>query len=173
VSIKTKALDEGSLTTVSNVFKSLASIPDIEGVTISGGEPLLQINALYELLGLIRAGTKLGVILYTGYYLNELYKMNNKKVNEIITKQTDVIIDGPYVDELNDEKGLRGSCNQTVHFLSDRYKNNRDYFSEGPRRAEIRASESELFFIGVPDRNTLVSWKEMAENLDTLFANVE
>jgi anaerobic ribonucleoside-triphosphate reductase activating protein len=159
MSDEARDLHGGKLVLIDDVYTSIASLSDIEGLTVSGGEPFLQIDALHELLQKLRKNTSLGVILYTGYYLNELEALHNAKVDEILTDFLDIIIDGPYIDELNDGKSLRGSENQTVHFLTDRYRGAAYLYDSSIRNTELRVTDKEMFFIGVPDRKTLASWK--------------
>ncbi|RHO81805.1 4Fe-4S cluster-binding domain-containing protein [Ruminococcus sp. AF41-9] len=96
---------------------------NIEGITISGGEPFLQIDALYELVSELRK-TELGIIIYSGYRLSELKEMSNEKVKKILS-EIDVLIDGNYEEKLDDDLPYRGSSNQVIYQFTDRY---RDFF---------------------------------------------
>lgn len=44
-----RALDGGTVWETGSLAKEICSIKDIEGITISGGEPFLQPEALYDL----------------------------------------------------------------------------------------------------------------------------
>jgi anaerobic ribonucleoside-triphosphate reductase activating protein len=146
------------------LYARVASLRDIEGITVSGGEPFLQAGGLCALLRKLRENTKLGVILYTGYYLEELRAARAPEIDEILSGLADIVIDGPYVDALNDGKALRGSANQSVHFLTDRYVETKALFDENKRDIEMRVSPDEVFFIGVPDKDAFAALKEAAEN---------
>ena len=159
---KAKPLQGGQLARVDEVCESIARLNDIEGITISGGEPFLQIDALHELLRKIRGETPLGVIIYTGYYLDELKSLRSKKIDEILSGLADIVIDGPYIDTLNDGKSLKGSSNQTVNFLTDRYRDSAFLYEGITRNVELRVTGREMFFIGIPDEKTLASWKKIA-----------
>jgi anaerobic ribonucleoside-triphosphate reductase activating protein len=162
MSDETRDPQGGKPALIDDVYHSIAAATGIEGITLSGGEPFLQIDALHELLRRIRRNTNLGVIMYTGYYLRELKEMHDEKVDEIVSSLVDILIDGPYIDELNDGKSLRGSQNQTVHFLTKRYLDMAALYDRKTRNTELRVSGSDLFFIGIPDRDTLQSWKKIA-----------
>ncbi|OON99578.1 MAG: hypothetical protein ATN35_11950 [Epulopiscium sp. Nele67-Bin004] len=59
----------------------------------------------------------------------------------------DIIIDGKFESSLVDtERNLVGSTNQQIHFVSDRYKQAKNYFlKRRPVRAEINVYEDIIF----------------------------
>ncbi len=89
-----------------------------EGVTISGGEPLEQKEALVELLTRVRRDGDLSVVLFTGWTWEEIESLPER---DALLSCVDVLIAGPYEAEQHVAEGLVGSANQTVHFLTDRY----------------------------------------------------
>lgn len=93
---------------------------DIEGITLLGGEPILQSKGLSYIAKWCRKNN-LSVILFSGYTLEEINTSNFDGALELL-KYTDVLIDGEYIDELYDEeRGFIGSSNQKIYFLSDFY----------------------------------------------------
>lgn len=88
-----------------------------EHVTISGGEPFLQINGLLELVQALKE-KEIGIVLFSGFYKREILKM--PLGNEILNN-VDVLIDGRFEENKIAESGIRGSSNQTIHFLSNKY----------------------------------------------------
>lgn len=90
----------------------------IEGITISGGEPLLQIKALSQLLREVRSRTTLSVILFSGFTWEEIQAMPHAKA---LLTQVDILLAGRYQQNKHLATGLRGSSNKTVHYLSSRY----------------------------------------------------
>lgn len=122
----------------------------IDGITISGGEPMLQAAALARLLGTVRRQRpELNVILFTGFTLDELAGEEQTELLGMV----DLLIDGTYVDALNDNRGLRGSSNQSFHFLTPRLLPFKDEIAGGPRRREMHVlSDNELFTIGIADK---------------------
>ncbi len=105
---------------------------DLDGITISGGEPLEQAPALLKLLRMVAEQTELSVILFSGYTLQEIQATENGP--EILCL-IDVLISGRFLSELRHPRGLLGSANQEVHYLSERYSP-RDLEKTEP--AEIR-----------------------------------
>lgn len=120
----------------------------ISGITISGGEPFLQAASLSKLLQLVKLHRpELNVIVFTGYTKDEL-KWNDA---EALLEQTDVLIDGPFCQEQIANKGLRGSLNQKIHFLTDALKGSQEELENAPRKMELHVEENELITIGIPD----------------------
>ena len=82
-----------------------------------GGEPLCDENVLLVLIVLQYVKDRYPdtkVYIWTGYTYNELLKSENPKI-PLILKLTDVLIDGPYIDELKDlTLPMRGSTNQNI-----------------------------------------------------------
>lgn len=137
-----KCIEVSSILSLINQYKE-----KIDGVTITGGDPLLQAEALRELLlGIEEVGIQ-DTLVYTGYTLDEIqsdYKMNK------ILDYIGVLIDGPYIDALNDNKSIRGSTNQHIivlrKSLSDRYRN----VDEWHRKSQTIYTDNSLYSIGIP-----------------------
>ena len=109
---------EGEVATDELAARILALRPDIEGVTISGGEPLQQWDAVVDLLARVRSTSDLSVVLLTGYTLPEIRRRSG---SEILLRLIDVLIAGRYVARLHLARGLRGSSNKKTHLLTARY----------------------------------------------------
>ena len=132
----------------------ICATQDIDGITISGGEPLLQAKALMELFtALARQRPELTVILFTGYLLEEV----RRSVESDILDHIDLLIDGEYKDEENrGDIGLRGSTNQKFHFLTDRLLPSKEEITSAPRRREMHMiGEYEMLTIGIAPRRNL------------------
>ncbi|MBQ4563987.1 MAG: radical SAM protein [Lachnospiraceae bacterium] len=161
-----RPLHGGTLAGISSVANAILSLEDIEGITVSGGEPFLQPEALCTLLGMIREKADLGVIIYTGYTHEQLRQMQNRYIDQILDELTDLLIDGEYVDELNDGKSLRGSSNQRILYLTDRYLPYKDIYDAEVRNVEAMISEREVFFVGIPNRETWNQWESVVNGFD-------
>jgi len=132
-----------------------------EGITISGGEPFLQSKALSELIFSVRNKKDIGVIVYSGYTLEEIEK--NDEFKELLSS-IDLLIDGRYEKELDDGRAYVGSSNQVLHYLTDRYaETGKAYYSADKRRAEIKLTPDHAFLIGVPSAGVLKAWKEILQ----------
>ena len=111
----------------------------IEGITLSGGEPLLQ-TGLVKLLEEVK-NLELGIILFTGYQLNE--------IEDNLKSQCDIIIDG-YFDEqkIDNNRALVGSLNQNINYISDRYTNEKDWFYKKKNLIEEINVGNDIIFNG-------------------------
>ena len=125
-----------------------AILSDAEGITISGGEPFLQAPALCQMLRRVKAQRDMGVIIYTGYLMEELEALEG---GAELLSLCDLLIDGPYVQQLDDGKSLRGSSNQRVIPLTDRYKPFLDLYGTGIRQVQVfREMVNETHYVGIP-----------------------
>ncbi len=108
----------GTRITVAELLAQLLRLPDIEGVTISGGEPLQQMHPLRQLLQGVRSASSLSVILFTGYTWEEIQTLPE---HSALLACVDVLISGRYVAAQRLARDLRGSANKEVRFLTSRY----------------------------------------------------
>jgi anaerobic ribonucleoside-triphosphate reductase activating protein len=138
----------------------ILSNDNIEGLTISGGEPTYKAKELIEIIERVKQIRDLGIIMYTGYTLEELQQKNNQEVIKLISL-CDLVIDGRYIAELNNNLGLRGSTNQNVNQITTRYKNFVEtVYKETARQIEIQYNEKEIKIIGLPDKRSINIFKK-------------
>ena len=128
----------------------LLADPAVSGLTLSGGEPMLQAVPLAAMVRAARRQRDLSVICFSGYTLSELRERPPSPGVADLLEQVDVLIDGPYQAQANDGLGLRGSANQVVHHLTDRLNESGDLFVRQPRTAEIRVRDRSVLLVGVP-----------------------
>jgi len=104
---------------VTDLLEEIRQTKGIEGVTLLGGEPFAQSDALGALAaGVRRAG--LSVMVFSGYTLKQLQRDPGAAP---LLSQTDLLIDGPYIHRQADRsRRWIGSSNQQIHFLTDRYR---------------------------------------------------
>lgn len=122
----------GERVNVASLADELSSLPDIEGITFSGGEPTSQAVALVNLIDRIKSKRDLSFMSYSGFTLDYLRRRGTPAQKALI-ERLDILIDGPYIASRNTGVLWRGSDNQVVHFLSPRYRHlagevmNREY----------------------------------------------
>ena len=106
---ETHALDGGRLVDTNEIISAIKKNPLLDGITLTGGEPFLQVDAANELA---RATKNLGlnVWCYTGYTFEDLPPETSTLLENI-----DVLIDGESILSLRDlDLQFRGSRNQRI-----------------------------------------------------------
>lgn len=132
--------------------------PLVNGLTFSGGEPMLQAAGLAEVARLTREQRDVSLICFTGYRLERLRaRPPSPGVPELLAA-VDVLVDGRYVAALDDGRGLRGSTNQRIHHLTRRLADCGYDFAGRNRTAEIAVSGPEALLIGVPPTGLLAAF---------------
>lgn len=100
--------------TVDEMLTQIAPwLAEADGVTISGGEPFDQPEALRQLLSGLRARTQADLLVYSGYQWSALAPHLQAMAGLI-----DALISGPYRRDVPQTLPLRGSDNQCLHCLS-------------------------------------------------------
>jgi anaerobic ribonucleoside-triphosphate reductase activating protein len=115
----------------------------IEGLSLSGGEPLQQPEAARALLDAAR-DLGLSTLAFSGYRLDEIRALPG---GTDVLARLDVLIDGRYAARERLAIGLRGSANQQIQLLTGRYTR---ADVEATPVAEIRISATgEVILTGV------------------------
>ena len=139
---------------VSDLATDIINKSEINGITISGGEPFLQAASLAQLLVIVKEQRpELNVIVFTGYQKEELRWEDAKA----LLCHTDVLIDGPYDQSKQSTRGLRGSHNQNIIFLTNRLLDYREELENGPRKQEVYVENDKIVTIGIPSTNQSVT----------------
>lgn len=106
----------GTAMTVDAITTQLAGAR-VEGLSLSGGEPLQQPEAAVALLDAARA-LGLSTLAFSGYTLDEIRALPR---GDDVLARLDVLVDGRYLASERLATGLRGSANQRIQLLTDRY----------------------------------------------------
>lgn len=110
---KTHDLEAGRIVSTLEIRKKWKKNPLLHGLTISGGEPFLQVEPVLELV-LMAKQDGLDVIVYSGYTYETLKSRNCLVTNQILS-EADYLIDGPFIEGLKNLNLLwRGSSNQRI-----------------------------------------------------------
>lgn len=146
----------------------LLADPRVTGVTFSGGEPMLQASGLARLARILRGRRDLTIICFTGFQFDQLQRNPPGPGVPELLDLIDVLVDGPYIERLNNNLGLRGSQNQRVLHLTNRL---RDYdFENAPRAAEIQLNEGHMMMVGVPPVRLRDAYNEALDHANRLSA---
>jgi anaerobic ribonucleoside-triphosphate reductase activating protein len=140
--------DETKDVSVQKIFDGTIDMR-FDGITISGGEPFVQPHELRQLVELyVNAGFD-DILIYTGYMFEELVNKNNSDINYILANIA-VLIDGPFIESFVDNVPLRGSSNQRVLVLNNKFKDSYENFLKQEKKVDIFYFEDETHFIGIP-----------------------
>ena len=148
ISPEWRPLREANLYTPAGLAEVLLQDELVTGVTLSGGEPMLQAEELADLIQYCRCIRDIDVICFSGYSLDELQKSPPDAGVGRLLDNLDVLIDGRYVQSQHADKGLRGSRNQVIHYLSGRLKGYN--LESAPRKLEVSIRNGSLVLIGIP-----------------------
>jgi anaerobic ribonucleoside-triphosphate reductase activating protein len=127
----------GYESTPDEIIARMAKNPLLRGITLTGGEPFQQPEAMTELARKAKAAGY-DVVAYTGYTIEALIEMKNRDVDEMknrdidemknrdidemknrdideMLKHIDILIDGPFIlAEKRHDLLFRGSANQRI-----------------------------------------------------------
>lgn len=145
---------------VAEVAAWLVSLPDIEGITFTGGEPMDQAAPLAHLVDLVRRDRDLGVVCYTGHCLDEL----RSTAQQALLDRADLLIDGRYRADLHGDFLWRASSNQRLLALTDRYRDLLPGSHREDRGAGLELvieADGRFAFTGVPP------WPDYVQGLPT------
>lgn len=107
----TWSFDGGTEYDADEIVRKIQENPLLDGVTFSGGEPFMQIDALVYIAQKVH-GLGLNVWSYSGYTIEQILKDKKKKR---LLENIDYLVDGPFVLKLRDlSLRFRGSSNQRI-----------------------------------------------------------
>ncbi len=154
ISPEARNYSAGKKLDVSSLFASLPEELIIDGLTISGGEPFDQLDELYQLVRMFNMRYGDDIVIFTGYTREELRGLKSNLVGKILNSIS-VLIEGPYIEDLNNGVGMRGSSNQTIivykHY--DRYRN----LAVQKRELQAFRSRDRIVFVGIPPKEEKIS----------------
>lgn len=146
ISPEFKKKEYGKKVPIETILRQIRRIQNVEGFVISGGEPFLQPEALDELVQGIRTINE-DIIVFTGYLYEDLMAGSDVHIHRILDNIS-LLIDGPYVDALNDGKGLRGSSNQRIIRLNSRVEYGD--LENQKRKLQLMSFDQKIIEIGIP-----------------------
>lgn len=154
-----------NLESVMLMIKSLVKGRHIDGFTITGGDPFFQVDALYELLDEIEHIND-DILVYTGYSYEDI-----KHTHSVLLDKIAVLIDGKYEREKNDGSFLRGSSNQRIIILKEKYKKlYSEYIESGVNEIQNFAASDGIVSVGIhrseyqAELNTIIQKKGLKAN---------
>ena len=133
---------------VASLIRKVAESHLVDGFTISGGEPFQQADELLSLLSYLTP-ISTDILIYTGYRLEELRELNSESVNGILDSVA-VVVDGAYIEDLNDNSVLRGSSNQQIHILNPDHEDSyRKYLTNTQNQIQNFSTTNGVVSVGI------------------------
>lgn len=110
---KTHDFEGGKMEDTQEIIGRMLKNPLLSGITLSGGEPLMQSEPCLELARAAHAHG-LNVWMYTGFVWENLLEENDP-ARMALLKETDVLVDGPFIlSKRSLELDFCGSSNQRL-----------------------------------------------------------
>ena len=98
---------------------------EFSDLTLTGGDPMFQVDAVLELCKKVKERSKKSIWLYSGFTMEQIVQT---RYLARILPYVDVIVDGRYVHELrNTYLPYRGSSNQRIIIVDKYLKGESDY----------------------------------------------
>ena len=136
--------DKKYLTSLDTVKKLISTITDsypVDGFTITGGDLLYQYDDLIKLIYFLRTINE-DILVYTGYTIDELEDKNLEGLA--------VLIDGQYIESRNNNSLLRGSDNQKIYVLNEKYVTlYEDYLSTASNQIQNFTAHDSCISVGI------------------------
>jgi len=127
-----------------------------DGITVTGGEPFGQYEALVAFCSFIKIRSSLDILVYSGFGYDELIE---KFPDKLFTLSMDFLIDGRYVQDLAETDNIRGSSNQNF-FTFDGGNPIKVHGPMNSGKWSLAMSENdEVFMAGVPKKEDIKSLK--------------
>ncbi len=138
-----------TLIPVAELVGQVLSREDLDGLTLSGGEPFDQAEALAELCERLKSRRDVSLMSFSGYSRSQL--ATGSSAQRRLLGLLDVLVDGPFVQSEQADLLWRGSRNQRVHLLTTRHAD-WDNRLEGPGQGIelVVGQEGSFFWMGVP-----------------------
>ena len=130
-----------SLENLMELINKVASENQVDGFTITGGDPMLQYDDLIKLIPKLKELSD-DILVYPGYKLEELSDKNLDGIS--------VLIDGTYQQKLNGNLLLRGSSNQKIYILEEtKQEKYKEYLSKEINRIQNFITKDGIISVGI------------------------
>lgn len=152
-------------TTIAEVVDAISPwLSTADGITVSGGEPFDQREALFELLARLRALTAADILVFTGYpwiTISEAISSRPPLIDAIVTEPFDI-------DE-RQTLALRGSDNQQLHMMTPLGRAGFESFDrtidESDRSFDVMFDENgDVWLAGIPARGDFRRLRNILED---------
>lgn len=146
-----------TLIPIDQLMMALSSyLPLVDGITISGGEPFDQFDALLAIVAQLREKTKVDILVYTGYSIEDIPDQLQQ-----IKPYIDVLISDPFQRQTSQTLRLRGSDNQRLHCFTSQAKEKYAYYQQVVTTNDnvldvMFDAEGVVWFAGIPKHDDFI-----------------
>ncbi len=142
---------EVSIEKIMGLISGVAYEHEIDGFTLSGGEPMDQAEELAMLMDYLKEYSS-DILIYTGYRIEQLRDRQDPNTDKILAEAA-VLIDGEYKEDENTDVLLRGSANQRIHILNPGVKERYDsYLTTAHNRIQNFTTSNGVVSVGIHKR---------------------
>ena len=123
---QTHDFDGGALFDIEDILEEISFLENQDGITLSGGDPLFQIEAVTEIAKYAKS-IGLNVWCYTGFTYEKIINMGSKNNKYLeFLNYVDVLVDGKFeIDKKDLTLLFRGSSNQRLINVVETLKQNK------------------------------------------------
>ncbi len=123
-----------------------------DGLTITGGEPFEQYEALVAFCSYIKLKSSLNILVFTGFRMDELI---GKFPDMLFSHALDYLVDGRFVRSLAESDNIKGSSNQNFYtFENGKYAVGNHLTFSGKWSLNVSKS-NEVFMAGIPKKDDI------------------
>lgn len=146
---------------------------ECDGITISGGEPFEQPEALEQLLHAIRQLSGANILAFSGLPLEKLASLDIVKRGLV-----DCLVSDPFDVSLGQTKYLRGSDNQRMTCLTalglEVFGDLDRYATDADRRLDVMFdADGQVWLAGIPSRGDMTRLQLILESQGTYVKTTE
>jgi anaerobic ribonucleoside-triphosphate reductase activating protein len=148
----THSTENSSLVSVDELLERFLAI-DVDGITLTGGEPLDQMDGCIELARRVKSSGR-SVVLFTGYHMSEITR---RAATSVLQSCFDSILCGPYNRALEETAELGLLRDKVIWHLSETYSDE-DFLSLPEAEIIIAQDYSIVTGLGLPTKKRDRAW---------------
>lgn len=161
ISADTWGFGRGGTTIVDLLAVVAPWLKEADGVTITGGEPFDQPEALLDLLRQLNLNDQQDVLIYSGHPVERL-----SRTLSLASGLIDALISDPFEQNTAQTLALRGSDNQRLHILTDRGRQRFSTYDQPPIDAKRSLDvmfdhDGTVWIAGIPKRGDMLVLRDL------------
>ena len=160
ISRETWDFDGGAARDIGELAQEIAEAArneNLDGLTVSGGEPFDQAESLMEFLQKIKSSGIRDVLIYSGYRAEHLLPRFGE-----IRNLAAAVVDGPFELGGDTESCWRGSANQTLSVFRPEFETRYAEWERGTKgRLQVLKNENGIFVAGIPRQGDVPKIKNL------------